>query len=150
MFWTELQSAMILKLLIGHGLNLQVRSTIRYFTGSHIWLMLLIQPHSGLTTPAPTAQPHVPPHCGQISCAHHVLISELPWGLLTAPNSRAQRRTQRAIKTAQPQWSHIMNPRRSCLFVWLAGLPGAFDWPASVLPIQGHTFSRSQQMFALH
>ena len=53
---------MILKLFIGHGLNFQVRITSRHLTGSDIWLMLPIQPHSGPTTPAPTAQLHVPPH----------------------------------------------------------------------------------------
>ena len=103
MFWTKLQSAMILKLFRDHGLNYEVSSTPRNLTGGQIWLMVLIQPHSGPNTPAPTAQLHVPPHCGQWSCAHHVWISELPWSPLTAHNSRAQSRSQRTIQVAQTQ-----------------------------------------------
>ena len=98
--------------------------------------MLPIQPHSGPTTPVHTAQPHAPSHCGQISCAHHVLISAFPWGPLTANNSRAQSRTQSIIQAAQPQEKHQKAPRMSRLFVWLAGLSGALDWPVNLSPPQ--------------
>ena len=53
--------------------------------------MFLIQPHRGPTTPVHTAQPHVPSHCGQISCAHHVLISAFPWG---PPHSKQQQSSE--------------------------------------------------------
>ena len=132
MFWTEIQSSVILKLLRGHVLNYQVRSNTRNLTGSHIWLKLPIQTHRGLTTPVHTAQLHVPPHCGQWSCAHHVAISELPCGPLTANNSRAQSRTQRIIQAAQPQGTHQKAPGRSRLFVWLSGLPHTLDWPVTL------------------
>ena len=97
--------------------------------------MFPIQPHSGLTTQVHTAQLHVLPHCGQILCAHHVLISELPWGPLIASKSRVQSRTQRTIQA----WAATMNTQKDTLKIlpfWLAGLPGSLDWPVSLSPPQ--------------
>ena len=85
-----------------------------------------------------------PGHCGQWSCTHHVWISELPWGPLTAPNSRAQSRTQRTIQAAMLQWTHRNTSGRSRLFVWLAGLPGTLNWPVSLSHPQDKVCFRSR------
>ena len=56
MFWTDSESAMIMKLFRGHCLR------------PHRWSHLgdaFMQPQKGPTTPALTPQPPAPTHCGQ-------------------------------------------------------------------------------------
>ena len=97
-----------------------------------IWLMLPIHLQRGPINTGPNAQLHVPPHCGHIYCAQHVSISELPWDPLTAPKSRSQSRTQSTIQACTTQRTQGKRHGNSCLFVWLAGLPGSLDWPGNL------------------
>ena len=97
--------------------------------------MFSIQTLIGSSTPAPTAQLHVPPHCGQMSCAHYILISELPWEPNKAMNRTAQSRTQRTIQACTVTMK-TKTPGRLHLFVWMTGLSAGLDWPVSISPPQ--------------
>ena len=120
-------------------MNSQVISTTRNSTCSHIWLMFPIQYLIGPSTPAPTAQPPVPPHCGQIYCAYHVSISELPWDPLTAQHRTAEVRAgnNELFWPPQPQCTCRKVPGRPHPFLWMAHLLGGLDWPVSLTTLQG-------------
>ena len=121
---------MIRKLFRGHGLIYQVRSTSRNVTCNPIQTMI------GPSTPAPTAQPHVLPHCGQIHYAYHVLISEFPEGPTKQQTTQLSAGHREPFKSAWPQQKHRKTTGKSHVFVLLAGLPGGFDWPMSLRPHQ--------------
>ena len=70
---------------------------------------------------------------------YHVLTMSWCQSFLEVPSQypRAEIRSGHiTIQAAQPQWTHRKAPGISCLFVWLAGLPGGLDWPVSLSPPQ--------------
>ena len=132
MFWTELYSAMTVKLLRGHGWNYQVGSTTRNLKETHIWLMVPIFP---IEDP--------PPQNTLLSCMFLSIVGWYPvltrsgfqsFSEVPSQHTRAELRARlrEPFNPAQPQWICRKTPGRSHLFVWLAGLPGSLDVTVSL------------------